>query len=269
MAMRITMEMVMAVPLAAAQDAWIGVRGEHGLSLKAVPLLTEGNMKLLKSNLQTYGLTLAAHSGSGWNVCGSSTPLCRKGCLQYSGHQGMPHAQAVQIARTQFLAEHTLHFLRLLVHELQRLQVKHPDGFAMRLNVLSDLRWEEIFPDLFALDGIQFYDYTKHRDRVDLPANYHLSLSISERDDIFDVAEIANSGGLPVVVLDTRKDEPLPETIAGFPVVDGDESDERFLDPQGGVIVALRAKGPMRKADQFDGFVKQADAFGGNLNLTA
>jgi hypothetical protein len=54
-------------------------------------------------------------------------------------------------------------------------------------------------------------------------------------------------------VFDTKKDQTLPTEYQGFKVVDGDENDLRFLDPKGGVIVGLRAKGPAKKDNS--GFV--------------
>jgi hypothetical protein len=44
----------------------------------------------------------------------------------------------------------------------------------------------------------------------------------------------------------------LPETWKGFKVIDGDKTDERFLDEKG-VVVGLKAKGDAKK-DQ-SGFV--------------
>jgi hypothetical protein len=38
----------------------------------------------------------------------------------------------------------------------------------------------------------------------------------------------------------------VPDTWQGFPVINGDESDLRFLDPAG-VVVGLKAKGDAKK----------------------
>jgi len=46
----------------------------------------------------------------------------------------------------------------------------------------------------------------------------------------------------------------MPNTYAGAPVVDGDASDLRFLDPDG-VVVGLKAKGDAKK--DTSGFVKR------------
>jgi len=106
----------------------------------------------------------------------------------------------------------------------------------------------EAFPD------VQFYDYTKITKRAikwaqgDMPANYHLTFSASESNDTA-VAQVAAAGGNVAVVFDG-----MPNTYAGAPVVDGDASDLRFLDPDG-VVVGLKAKGDAKKDDS--GFVKR------------
>lgn len=98
-----------------------------------------------------------------------------------------------------------------------------------------------IFPD------VQFYDYTKRANRRDLPANYHLTFSLSEDND--ERAQIALENGLNVAAVFRA----LPETFLGRKVVDGDESDLRFKDERG-VIVGLKAKGDARK--DTSGFVR-------------
>jgi hypothetical protein len=55
----------------------------------------------------------------------------------------------------------------------------------------------------------------------------------------------------------TARGEALPEVWHGFTVIDGDESDERRLDPAG-VVVGLRAKGHEWKKDNSAGFIRTA-----------
>ena len=52
------------------------------------------------------------------------------------------------------------------------------------------------------------------------------------------------------VVFDNKK--PMPETFMGLPVINGDETDLRFLDNTNS-IVGLKAKGPAKK--DYSGFV--------------
>jgi hypothetical protein len=125
---------------------------------------------------------------------------------------------------------------------------------AIRLNVLSDLPWERIFPDLFdAFPDVQFYDYTKVAGRQ-TPSNYHLTFSRSESNQAQAERELAAGRNVTVVF----RDKVLPLQWFGKPVVSGDSSDLRFKDPSGHVI-GLYAKG--RALTDDSGFV--VDAFGG------
>lgn len=81
----------------------------------------------------------------------------------------------------------------------------------------------------------------------DMPKNYHLTFSRSETNGA--IAEsILKSGGNVAMVF--RKH--LPNQFLGRSVVNGDETDLRFLDPQG-VIVGLVEKGKAKKDES--GFV--------------
>ena len=64
-----------------------------------------------------------------------------------------------------------------------------------------------------------------------------------------DCIEVLNNGGNVAMVFRNQ----LPETYKGFKVVNGDESDLRFLDPRNS-IVGLKAKGKAKK--DFNGFVQ-------------
>ena len=90
----------------------------------------------------------------------------------------------------------------------------------------------ELFPT------IKFYDYTKDATRFDkeLPKNYHLTFSRSEKNDD-DVKKLLKLGVNVAVVFNK-----LPETYQGKKVINGDITDLRFLDKQN-VIVGLSAKG--------------------------
>ena len=112
---------------------------------------------------------------------------------------------------------------------------------AVRINGTSDLPWlaqelAEEFPE------VQFYDYTKHpKPWLRTLPNYHLTFSHSGHN-LEDCLEALQHGINVAVVFTTRRGEALPETWNGFPVIDGDSHDCRFLDPTG-VVVGLRAKG--------------------------
>ena len=89
----------------------------------------------------------------------------------------------------------------------------------------------ELFPNL------QFYDYTKNhlRFNIQLPSNYSLVFSRSETNHEKSI-EILKKGFNVAMVFDVP-----PTEFESFQVVDGDETDLRFLDNQG-VIVGLKYK---------------------------
>ena len=124
----------------------------------------------------------------------------------------------------------------------------------VRLNVVSDVAWEREYPGLFAdFPTVQFMDYTKDICRIldpDRPANYHLTFSRSEANEADCHRALAAGHNVTVVF---RK-PPFPATFWGYPVIDGDRNDLRFLDPAP-CIVALKAKGGARR--DTTGFVLQ------------
>ena len=134
--------------------------------------------------------------------------------------------------------EHTESALALIHWELSKAVEKH-GSIAARLNMFSDLRWERIYPELFEIEGVTFYDYTKYpeRGRTNLPENYKITFSYTgERQREFSPdVNVA-------VVFDTKRGEPLPVEFMGRPVIDGDATDSRYDDARG-VVVGLRAKG--------------------------
>ena len=85
-----------------------------------------------------------------------------------------------------------------------------------------------------------------------MPVNYHVTFSRSEANSGA-VLSVIDTVANVAAVFDTKKGQPLPATWAGRKVIDGDITDIRFWD-ETNVIVGLRAKGSMGKADE-SGFV--------------
>ena len=85
--------------------------------------------------------------------------------------------------------------------------------------------------------NVQFYDYTKNytRFRKVLPSNYHLTFSRSEINEEIAI-DLLRKGNNVAMVFDK-----LPETYLGYKVVNGDETDLRFLDEKN-VVVGLKYK---------------------------
>jgi hypothetical protein len=211
------------------------------------PLLTQPseNVKLAK-DMVTYGLSLAQANTSGVaNTCPFSTAACRAGCVSKNGGGRYRSVQAARALRVRFLLADPSAFLTLVASEIDAAYAKHGDRLRVRLNTFSDIRWEEVAPWLFTdRPAVQFYDYSKDWARQ-LPANYRISWSVSERTADAAAVERAADGETVAVVFTTKKGAPLPAEWHGVRVVDGDVSDNRADDPNG-VVVGLRAKGRMR-----------------------
>jgi hypothetical protein len=226
-------------------------------------LLNSGNSKTRKGEKKgftTYGIHLAPASLSGFNVCDSSSAGCRWACLNTAGRGKMSSVQRARIAKTKLFFKDKQKFLAELWVEITK-SIKSSAKKGMtpcfRLNLTSDLPWEKIkfngqsvmeaFPD------VQFYDYCKSPERMtkfvngDMPANYHLTFSRSETNGALALAFLKSGGNVAMVF---RKS--LPATYFGHEVIDGDETDLRFLDGKG-KIVGLKEKGLAKKDET--GFV--------------
>lgn len=219
-------------------------------------LLTADNVKLDKSNTKstkylTYGMSLAPHTMSGYNVCSQSTPGCRASCIVTSGFGGRyASVNRGRVARTRLLFQNRAGFKAMLFGEMRALVRKAEKmgrKLAIRLNVFSDIPWERVFPELFTeFSAVQFYDYTKRTDR-DPPANYHLTFSRSETNEAECRRVLAAGGTVAAVFGINPANWPTqrPAALFGAPIVNGDETDLRFLDPPGSVV-GLYAKGSGR-----------------------
>lgn len=232
-----------------------------------------GNPKLMKGNRLGYlsavlHLAPAEVAGVG-NVCPGSSPGCRAMCLNLAGRGGMiskvTKTNAVQEARKrktrEFMADKTKFMRQLIVEAAKLIKKAEKDNMVpcIRLNGTSDIKWETVAVDgktiMEHFPDTQFYDYTKLV-RSGLPANYHLTFSLSEHNEVIACSAL-NKGINVAVVFDTKKGVELPTIyeLGGteFKVIDGDTTDLRFLDTPG-VIVGLRAKGPAKK--DTSGFVR-------------
>lgn len=228
----------------------------------------DDNPKLRKSNeagtpFKTWGLALAPAKESGVQTCPAASPGCRAACLYHQGHARFDGGiAACRVAKTVAWRKHKDWFERRLVHELGAVTRRaEARGLlaAVRLNMTSDIPWESDFPALFWLfRDTSYYDYTKNFPRMmrfaggELPPNYTLTFSRSETNEDR-CRDVLAAGGNVAVVFRTRN---FPETYLGHQVIDGDETDLRFLDPAG-VVVGLSAKGTA-KLDR-SGFVVDAD----------
>jgi hypothetical protein len=215
---------------------------------KKKALLTDGksNTKTAKNSVKSYYLSLQPTdlNSMGENLCKFSTKECRTACLQFAGRQSFSNVVESRSRKTEFFVQYKDTFLRKLWGELHDLNQK--GNCAIRLNLLSDVNWQKEFedealPGLETFSNIQFYDYTKDHFKAlgNRVKNYHLTLSFSGHNWRHCVEVLKNKRANVAVVFKNS----VPSVWNGFTVVNGDQSDERFLDPQG-VIVGLKYKTP-------------------------
>jgi hypothetical protein len=106
----------------------------------------EGNTKTAKNKRSTYYLSLQPVNANSKriNLCKFSTRECRNQCLQYAGRQGFTNVVMSRISKTEFLVNDNPAFIEKLWNELQDLN-KSGKEIAVRLNILSDVDWENYF----------------------------------------------------------------------------------------------------------------------------
>lgn len=234
-----------------ARARWAEFRRASGFVTYG-PLLTPpaGNAKTAKNERATFGLALAPADASGVaNVCERATVACRNACVLVTAGKGrVPNVVRARAVRTEFLATDPQAFVTVVASELRAGVAKY-GAIGFRPNVAADIRWERVAPALLTMDGVHAYDYTKYdptTERDTLGGRYRLVYSVSERPGSDDVAvRYLQTGGTVAVVFAVKRGHALPATWNGFPVVDGDETDDRTGDPAGSVV-GLRAKGDAR-----------------------
>lgn len=222
-------------------------------------LLTRNNHKTVKGEklgYVTYILYMAPYNqnSKGINLCPHASAGCSAACLFKSGFGGMYNqVQQGRINKSEWFLANRSEFMLKLDSEISAAIKRHTnkDIVTFRLNGTSDIRWEKIKvrdgKNIFELyPNVQFYDYTKNPIRfdVDLPSNYHLTFSRSESNH--DIAMDILSRGYNVAMVFNGM---LPKTYEGYKVINGDETDLRFLDGKG-VIVGLSYKNNTGKGSE-------------------
>jgi hypothetical protein len=228
------------------------------------------NAKTIKGEqygIKTAILYLMPAEQGGTQLCPmAKTAGCEKACLFTAGRGAMNSVMLSRLRKTLYFNQYRDQFMLQLQNELIRERAKAKrKGYKLivRLNGTSDIRWENVgigyaYANIMqALPDIQFYDYTKIANRKNVPANYDLTFSYSgvEAYQPFVAKAVANGERIAVVFRNRAIVNAMlanGETFLGLPVVDGDNTDIRHLDPKG-AVVALYAKGKARR-DQ-SGFV--------------
>jgi len=189
---------------------------------------------------------------------------CLNACLNTAGRGIYSSVQAARKAKTDHFHTNQRDFMLALAADVWTL-IRKADRLGMtpivRLNGTSDITWEgiridgrtifEMFPD------VQFYDYTKHPARnVSSIPNYDLTYSFSGlTPEKITIKGVTQPGARVAVVFHKRSE--IPSTFRGWPVIDGDNTDVRHIEPVG-VVVALYAKGKAKQ--DTGGFVQRSGA---------
>lgn len=228
--------------------------------MKPKPLITFKNAKTTKGETLGYLtgiLYLAPADVSGvLNVCPKATDGCKASCLFTAGQGIYQNVQAARIRKTVLYKSDRDSFFSQIQEDLVQARKKANKlglQLVVRPNGTSDLPVLGRFiaennPDL------QIYDYTKiPRPWKRVLPNYDITFSRSE-NNVKDCIAALDNGINVAVVFSTKKGLPLPDSYLGYKVVDGDNTDLRFLDEKG-VVVGLHAKGRAKKDET--GFVVQ------------
>tara|TARA_R110000744_G_scaffold217549_1_gene336267 strand:+ start:769 stop:1494 length:726 start_codon:yes stop_codon:yes gene_type:complete len=189
---------------------------------------------------------------------------CIEGCLNTAGRGAMNCVQAARQRKAEWFYRDRDGFMLQLIEDIAKFEKyckKRGIQPVIRLNGTTDIRWELIkygFATIFQyFPDVQFYDYTKIANRnTDNIQNYHLTWSYSNASPKYAaMMQTALDRGMNVATV-FRKAFDYANTWMGLPVVNGDADDLRILDPKGGHIVALYAKGKAKK--DTSGFVVDA-----------
>lgn len=198
----------------------------------------------------------AAYKGAR-SLCANATAACAAACLGHnSGLLATTTSGKARLWKAALWLGARDLFAELALAEgasLGRSSTREGTTAAVRVDGSSDTGEGERLADALAAVGVQAWDYTKSKARalrvLRSSSTYSLTYSHAGRDRLADTLEVLEAGGGVAVVFDTPRGENLPTSWRGFPVINGDASDARFLDRVlggaplvGGYVIGLRFK---------------------------
>jgi hypothetical protein len=245
-------------------NGWQMKLNNIGRSLKWLGVANPKALKSIDYNYVTATLSFAPSKISGINVC-HRQEYCESTCLYWQGRGTMNRIQQARINKTnrffddeeQAAAEISVELwsLKNMITRTPWFQ-KRNFKLACRLNCYSDILWENKPYDILngktiieAHPFVQFYDYTKWRYKERdawTQDNYHLTYSYNGRsDDIDNCLEVLRAGENVNVVYTkpsfkdySRRGGPGdPRVKWGYPMLNSEISDLRFLDPSPVVLI--------------------------------
>ena len=269
--MRLIMTLFNKQPLSGPYSDYVGGLIDNDPLFKKLPtqLFTFDNGKTPKGEKHGYLtaiLYLAPFDLSGYLVCPfAKLAQCHEPCLNTAGRGRFDSTQKARIRKTLMFHQFRNEFNTLLVSEVWRaIRKARKMGLTLvvRLNGTSDILWEnetiserdfknetwgytifELFPNT------QFYDYSKYPTRHKLPDNYNLTFSYSGVDSFKPIVKKWRDKRVNQNMAVVFESESAKYQTKFYNVINGDESDLRFLDGQNEgysnhfVVVGLTAKG--------------------------
>ena len=236
----------------------------RSLGLPYRPILGESSSKTIKGEKIGY-LTGIVYLTPDDVLCSMARLAgCMEGCLKSAGRGAFHSVQKARKAKTEFFYQNREAFMLSLCADVWSLWIRSRKlGMKplVRPNGTSDICFENIpvidgrtIFQLFPM--VQFYDYTKHPSRNlegKTAGNYDLTYSFSAiTPKPISIKGLTNRHNSRAAVV-FQKREDIPESFRGWPVVDGDNTDVRHIEPKN-VVVALYAKGKARSDES--GFVQ-------------
>lgn len=229
------------------------------------------------------------------NLCSHASAACIALCLgQYSGQaaivsdleNGTNATRESRKLKAQLFMRNRAEYMNRLARDIIKLEreaARENLKLCVRLNGSTDIVWERIsfpiedktakalgYPHMGGLSAtilqlfpsIQFVEYTKNPKRLaGRPDNLDLTLSYSAENSV-DCVNALLAGENVAMVFHGG----LPESFAGFPVINGDLHDLRHLDAKGGYIVGLSPKGRKAQNDTSGFVVRWQEQSGADLS---
>jgi hypothetical protein len=248
----------------ATDPAYLRQIGDHIDSKIGIGHSRDRFLRVARREIQRYQAERDGVLNRLVNVCRWSSRGCRSLCLGlHSGHHRLGMniwSQIAQVRRTRYMMRDPGGFMRTLDREIKsvrRASIRRGMDTAIRLDGTSDLWIAGRTWIAAANPGCTFYDYTK-QDPTCRPirSNTHLTYSVGESRRSWSIgSDYMDRGGCAAVVMDRDTYARSVESgiYRGYPVLDGDASDLRYLDNPGHVV-ALSAKGAPAIRDR-TGFV--------------
>ena len=215
--------------------------------------LSPSNSKTDKNSLLTFLLNLLPVI-----FCPGATPECTRICFGLFGTYAWKSSKEKQIRNSNLLKSNPEFFIASIAYEINQIVEKHGSNIAIRLNAISDYDFASVsytsfdgehYKNIFEqFPTVQFYGYTKvfskFTDSLSIP-NLYLTFSFSARN-WSDCKKVLTLGGC--VAIPFAEDFNPGSHFEGYPVINGELSDERFNDKPGSVV-ALSIKANQQNKD--------------------